>query len=110
VGTKVRLLKGRTIDHLPKLIEAKEQFELIFVDGSHRTLDVMSDAALARQLLAPGGLMIFDNYWFDDRLRDDYRYTPKIAIDAFVGMMTAEIEVIDVAGQVFLRRLLRTLD
>jgi hypothetical protein len=61
----------------------------------------MSDAVLAWQVLAPG-LMIFDDYWFNERLREDYRYTPKLAIDAFVGMMAAEIKVIDVAGQVFL--------
>jgi predicted O-methyltransferase YrrM len=99
----VRVLKGRSIDHLPKLIDAGEQFDLIFIDGSHANLDVMVDAALAWRLLARGGLMIFDDYWY--RRPDLGRsFRPKLAIDAFVGAMKHEIDVVDVAGQVFLRR------
>ena len=88
---------------MPKLIDAGEKFDLIFIDGSHATLDVMVDAALAWQLLARGGLMIFDDYWYrrTDLGRD---FRPKLAVDAFVGAMSHEIEVADVAGQVFIRR------
>jgi predicted O-methyltransferase YrrM len=103
-GKVTRTLKGRSIDHLPKLIDADERFDLIFVDGSHMTLDVMSDAALAWRLLAPGGLMIFDDYWY--RMEHAAQlYEPKRAVDAFIAMMAPELEVIDVAGQVFVRRI-----
>jgi predicted O-methyltransferase YrrM len=105
IGAKdcVRVLKGRSIDHLPKLLDAGETFDLIFIDGSHATLDVMVDAALAWQMLACGGLMIFDDYWY--RRRDLGRsFRPKLAIDAFVGATTHEIEILDVASQVFVRR------
>ena len=99
----VRVLKGRSIDHLPKLIDAGERFDLIFIDGSHANLDVLVDAALAWQLLARGGLMIFDDYWY--RRTDLGRsFRPRLAVDAFVGAMSHEIEVLDVAGQVFIRR------
>lgn len=99
----VRVLKGRSIDHLPKLIDAGEKFDLIFIDGSHANLDVMIDAALAWQLLARRGLMIFDDYWY--RRPDLGRsFRPKLAVDGFVGAMSHEVEVLDVAGQVFLRR------
>jgi predicted O-methyltransferase YrrM len=105
IGAKddVRVLKGRSIDHLPKLLDAGETFDLIFIDGSHATLDIMVDAALAWQMLACGGLMIFDDYWY--RRRDLGRsFRPKLAIDAFVGATTHEIEILDVAFQVFIRR------
>jgi predicted O-methyltransferase YrrM len=99
----VCVLKGRSIDHLPKLIDAGEQFDLIFVDGSHANLDVMVDAALCWRLLARGGLMIFDDYWYR-RPELGQSFRPKLAVDAFVGAMSHEIEVVDVAGQVFIRR------
>jgi predicted O-methyltransferase YrrM len=100
---KVRVLKGRSVDHLPKLIDAGEQFDLIFIDGSHANLDVMIDAALCWKLLARGGLMIFDDYWY--RRPDLGRaFRPKLAVDAFVGAMAHEVEVVDVAGQAFIRK------
>lgn len=104
IKADVRALKGRTIDHLPALIEAGEQFDLIYIDGSHRTLDVMLDAVLAWQLLTPNGLMIFDDYWYDI-FETGERYRPKSAIDAFIGMMGHEVEVIDIAGQAFMRKI-----
>lgn len=105
IGAKdaVRVLKGRSIDQLPKLIDAGEQFDLIFIDGSHAILDVMLDAVLAWRLLARGGLMIFDDYWY--RRPDLGRsFRPKLAVDAFVGAVSHEIEVVDVASQVFIRK------
>jgi Methyltransferase domain len=100
---KVRVLKGRSIDHLPKLIDAGEQFDVVYIDGSHATLDVTLDAVLCWRLLARGGLMIFDDYWYR---RPDLGsgFRPKLAVDGFVGVMSHEIIVLDVARQVFLRK------
>jgi predicted O-methyltransferase YrrM len=99
VGAKetTRVLKGRSIDHLPKLIDAGEQFDIIYIDGSHATLDVMVDAALCWRLLASGGLMIFDDYWYR---RPDlgWAFRPKLAVDGFVGAMSQGITVLDVAA------------
>jgi predicted O-methyltransferase YrrM len=99
----VRILRGRSIDQLPKLIDQGEQFDIIYVDGSHTIPDVMLDATLGWQLLVRGGLMIFDDYWYR-RPELGRGFRPKLAVDAFVGAMTHEIEVVDVAYQVFLRK------
>jgi len=99
----LRILKGRSIEHLPHLIDAGEAFDLILVDGSHRMLDVVVDAALAWRLLAPGGLMIFDDYLYDVHHGDEV-FRPKSAIDAFVGMLRRELIILDVAGQVIIQR------
>jgi predicted O-methyltransferase YrrM len=100
---KTRVLRGRSIDELPKLVDAGEEFDIIFIDGSHANLDVMLDAVLGWRLLVRGVLMIFDDYWY--RRPDLGRsYRPKLAIDAFVGAIAHEVAVADVAGQVFLRR------
>jgi predicted O-methyltransferase YrrM len=100
---KVRVLKGRSVDHLPNLINSGEQFDIIYIDGSHATLDVLLDAVLCWRLLPSGGLLIFDDYWYR---RPDLGagYRPKLAVDAFVGAMSHEITVLDVARQVFLRK------
>lgn len=99
----VRVLRGRSLDHLPKLIDAGEQFDIIYIDGSHAIPDVLVDATLGWQLLARRGLMIFDDYWY--RRPDLGRvFRPKLAIDGFVGAMAHEIEVVDVAYQVFIRK------
>lgn len=100
---KVRVLKGRSVDHLPNLIDSGEQFDIIYIDGSHATLDVLLDAVLCWRLLPSGGLLIFDDYWYR---RPDLGagYRPKLAIDAFAGSMSHELTVLDVARQVFLRK------
>lgn len=100
---KVRVLKGRSVDYLPDLIDAGEQFDIIYIDGSHATLDVLLDAVLCWRLLARGGLLIFDDYWYR-RADLGTGYRPKLAIDAFVGAMSHEIAVLDVGRQVFLRK------
>lgn len=100
---KVRVLKGRSTDHLPRLIDAGELFDIIYIDGSHATLDVAIDASLGWKLLRNGGLMIFDDYWYR---RSDLGpgFRPKLAIDGFVGAMGHEITVLDVGRQVFLQK------
>jgi len=99
----LRILQGRSIDHLPRLIDAGERFDMILVDGSHDAIDVLADAALAWPLLAPGGLLVFDDYLYDVT-HAGRRFRPKPAIDAFVATMRQQIEILDVAGQAILRR------
>jgi predicted O-methyltransferase YrrM len=99
----IRILKGRSVDHLPRLIDAGEAFDLIYIDGSHHMLDVIVDAALAWRLLAPSGLMIFDDYWYQVR-HGEHWFRPRPAVDAFIGMIGRELTVVDVGGQVFVRR------
>ena len=55
------------------------------------------------RLLPSGGLLIFNDYWYR-RLDLGAGYPPKLAVDAFVGAMSHEIAVLDVARQVFLRK------
>jgi|694.fasta_scaffold21008_12 predicted O-methyltransferase YrrM len=56
-------LRGDSKTVLPKLLEEKrESFDFIYVDGSHKMLDVYDDARYAWPLLKQGGLMSFDDY------------------------------------------------
>lgn len=93
-GIDARVLQGSSIERLPQLITGGESFDLIYIDGSHAKLDVITDALLCWRLLAPDGLMIFD----------DYRM-PEVgaAVDTFVRLVRPQASVVNVASQVFVR-------
>jgi predicted O-methyltransferase YrrM len=56
-------LRGDSKTILPALAKDKrEYFDFVYVDGSHKALDVYDDARYAWQLLKSGGLMCFDDY------------------------------------------------
>lgn len=60
---KFRWLDAYSIRALPKLMERQEQFDFVFVDGSHRFDDTLLEFYFADQLLRTGGLLAFDDMW-----------------------------------------------
>ena len=59
------------------VLSKPESFDLIYVDGSHETPDVLMDAILSLQRLKTGAIGIFD----------DYGHGPvKVAVDAVLGL------------------------
>lgn len=50
---------------LPNLRLQNKQFDLIYIDGSHQTSDVIHDGINAFYMLKPGGLLIFDDYQWE---------------------------------------------
>lgn len=76
--------KGYSEVELAKLfLEGKTNYyDFIYVDGSHATVDVLSDAILSFKLLKTGGMMVFDDYCWASRVKS-LDYFPKMAIDAF---------------------------
>ena len=47
---------------LPQLLFRDHKFDLIYIDGSHESADVLSDSLFSYNLLKPGGVLIFDDY------------------------------------------------
>jgi predicted O-methyltransferase YrrM len=79
-----------------------EHFDFIYIDGSHITKDVLTDACMAWPLLKKGGLMVFDDYtWGPPR---DALHRPKIAIDAFTNIFGEELEMIHMGYQLVVRK------
>ncbi len=74
----------------------RDSFDLIYIDGSHQAKDVLADAVLGFRLLRRGGVMIFDDYLWSEKLPGgpDLLRMPKPAIDAFVNLNMREIEVL----------------
>ena len=71
-------------------------FDLVYVDGSHRAPDVLSDAVMAFRLLKIGGVMVFDDYlWhLEPDGTQDALNMPKPAIDAFVNIFQRSLRVL----------------
>ncbi len=101
-GARVRALKGFSNAVLPRLLEAGEQFDLVFVDGSHAYDDVVIDSDYAWALLKPGGILIWDDYLW--RKAEYGRRVPKLAIDEFLTAKAGAFTPIFAFKQVAIRK------
>jgi predicted O-methyltransferase YrrM len=61
---KVIVKKGFSRDILPTL--APCSYDCIYIDGSHKASDVLEDAVLSKLLLKKGGIIIFDDYVWEE--------------------------------------------
>lgn len=68
-----------------------ESTDVIYVDGSHQAKDVLLDALSCYRILAPGGVMIFDDYELEDTFYDPNGVSLKTALDAFLDVTKAEV-------------------
>ena len=67
-------------------------FDMIYIDGSHETPDVLSDAILGFNLLKVGGLMIFDDYLWGLGSQAEPLMNPKLGIDSFLNCFQRKIQ------------------
>lgn len=93
---QVEALIGRSDDGLVKLLSRGIKADFVYVDGSHKTADVLTDSVLAWKLLKPGGLLVFDDYLWPV-YQDQPLLNPKMAIDAFINCHMNQVRYISVA-------------
>jgi hypothetical protein len=80
-----------------------ESYDFAYIDGCHWTVNVLEDAVHTFGLLKPGGIMAFDDYFWDNPdLNQEGR--PKEAIDAFLAIYADKIELLDCNYQVWVRK------
>jgi predicted O-methyltransferase YrrM len=60
--SRVRPRTGRTTATLPALLAEKQQYDLIFIDAGHDLFAVAHDLAYSTLLLAPGGVILMDDF------------------------------------------------
>jgi hypothetical protein len=98
---KIIKIKGKSAEFMATF--DGEPFDLIYIDGSHRALDVLQDAFLGWRLLKPGGLMIFDDYlWRTDQ---PPLTRPQLGIDIFMESISVKAELQHRDYQVILRKI-----
>lgn len=77
----VTILEGKSQDVLCKL---DGKYDFIYIDGDHRAASVLKDAVLAFRLLKFGGILIFDDYLWQDPRYPNPEDAPKLGIDCFL--------------------------
>jgi predicted O-methyltransferase YrrM len=82
-GARVHKIKDTSLQALAGLAAAGRRFDVVLVDGSHHSADVLADATQCWPLVRDGGLVIFDDYewtFFDDPVRH-----PRQGVDRFLA-------------------------
>ena len=91
-GQLVTAYKGKSSVALANLISQDEKYDFIYIDGSHQAPDVMTDGCMAWQLLNENGIMLFDDYLWQDV--PGMLHRPKIAIDMFTTLFAEQAELV----------------
>jgi predicted O-methyltransferase YrrM len=103
---KITTYIGFSQEELRKL--PLDTYDIIYIDGSHAGPHVLEDAVLSLRLLKDGGLIIFDDYFWNS---DDLKYElssdpelrgPKLAIDTFLKFFGEQFQIIYKKDQVML--------
>jgi len=96
---RVTVLRGYSFYVLQDLIKNNESFDIIYIDGSHKAVNVLQDMVLSWELLNDNGIMICDDYEWD-RFVDN----PKKAIDAFLDIYKDKYILLEKGSQVILKK------
>ena len=98
----VESIQATSYPGLAKLIQRGDEFDFIYVDGSHTAPDVMTDACMAFGLLKQGGIMLFDDYLWKDV--PGILHRPKLAVDLFVTLFSEKAELLMLGYQLAVRK------
>jgi predicted O-methyltransferase YrrM len=111
VSGRVQALKGDSVTTLLDLIEQKEPFDFVYVDGSHKCIDCYTDMALSWRLLKTGGTMVIDDYLLQPTIVAQQQSTagavldyPKRGVDHFLSKYEGTYRVLDKGYRVCLEK------
>ena len=94
--------RGTSFAYLAEHGQARNSMDLIYVDGSHHCDDVIVDAFKSFEMLKPGGVLIFDDYFWRHypRAIDN----PAGAINAFLQLKKGAYRVVRVYYQLIIQK------
>jgi predicted O-methyltransferase YrrM len=111
VSGRVQTLKGDSVAMLLDLVEQKEQFDFVYVDGSHKCIDCYTDMALSWRLLKTGGTMVVDDYLLQPKIVAEQQSTagavldyPMKGVDHFLSKYEGTYRVLDKGYRVCLEK------
>ena len=96
---KVQKHLGHSEDILHTLPE--KSFDIIYVDGDHTAAGVERDSRLCWRLLKEGGILIFDDYLWEEEYPENERPGP--SIDQFLESISSQYVLLHKDYQVVLR-------
>lgn len=102
-ATLARMSSRENLSSCQQFSIAENQFNCIYIDGSHWAHDVLSDTIISWPFLKTGGIMIWDDYgWLAD---DDPIKGPKSAIDAFLTCYRTQYRVLHIGYQFLVEKI-----
>lgn len=99
---RVTKRKGSSLSVLPQLIAERQEFDLIYVDGSHFSDDAIVDGLNAWRLLKQDGVIIFDDVMWPAYPRA--RANTAWAIHQFLKYHAGEYRVLHAQYQIILQK------
>ena len=100
-SARVEKCKEHSLVALGRFGLAQRRFDLVYIDGSHLAVDVYRDGILTWPLVAPGGIIIFDDYIFPVGLESD---RPNVGIDAFLATVKDRYVELARGHQIIIRK------
>jgi predicted O-methyltransferase YrrM len=103
---RVQTIKGDSHAVLLDLVQKNTKYDFIYVDGSHRCLDVSTDLILSWSMLEPGGIMAIDDYLYT--LEDDFNTNPLEypfhGVNHFLEKYKKELIILEKGYRVFVKK------
>tara|TARA_B100000575_G_scaffold231523_1_gene192658 strand:- start:855 stop:1433 length:579 start_codon:yes stop_codon:yes gene_type:complete len=99
----VRVIENYSDKALLQLIyEDDVKYDFIYIDGSHKAIDVLTDLVLSFRLLKINGICICDDYTWSPDINDfNLIESPKMAIDSFTSIYSKKIEFVPIPSLQF---------
>ena len=93
---QVEVLRGWSHNALRQLIARGVKADLLYIDGGHDAPTVLRDLVAGFDLVKVGGLVICDDYLWDDARWGGGRTLgrPKIALDAFTTIYADKLRIV----------------
>ena len=106
---KVHAYRGASSEVLLKLVQEvrdgkRQKYDFIYIDGSHTAKDVLIDAVLAWELLKVDGLMLFDDYTWNDYPTQP-SLNPKVGVDGFLNSYSGLYQIININTQMHIKKI-----
>lgn len=91
--SKITIVRNKSYDGLLDKSVRSKLYDIIYIDGSHVSKNVLEDAVLSFSLLRVNGIMIFDDYWWNVDDDPNGIEGPKAGIDAFLTFYAKQYRI-----------------
>jgi predicted O-methyltransferase YrrM len=105
-GERIVKQKGLSAAVLGRLQVEQRSYDFCFIDAGHFHDDVYVDSALAWELLNVGGILVWDDYFWDGY--QSYFKNVRAAVDRFLDVHTGEYKVLFSGEQVAVKKIAPT--
>jgi hypothetical protein len=96
-------LKGDSKEILLEMINNKDNFDFIYVDGSHKCIDCYLDIFLSWKLLNKGGILAIDDYTYNNT---DVINSPFESVNKFLSENVGKYNILHSGYRIFLEKIL----